>query len=1046
MTRYDVWNNAIYNYYFEGKNLSSDFLFFVDENILKEIGKNFGTEDVIQDFCKCIRNRITYNDKIDLEQSHGVSYSPKENTAIIAFFIYIASCLGEKQIDNFIDSYWEICASKLNISKKSNQSVFEYNAHNKKKYFDMFNKFAEFINKNHGLNFKFNSLYKRSEGQSDYIGLPISQSMFSTKDRYLLSQVFDKYEDKKIDYIYHYMVNNLSGYSKILKKLCFDPKYSEKIKEILKYLRENWDYVVVEIDDYSKTGSRVVSSPLLIGFYKTKYGDFKLGVTTYNKGYENLIFRYKNIEYELSQRNNTKFYPLNTVFFEQGNSIFYNYSFATNHKIQLKNKPIEKNFILLTKAEDGSYIQNLNNYVMQNTYFSILGTREFFENDYEDYFGDYVEELKEPCPTLTKNIYVVTDLFAESYDNEYIKLSTKNKVRFKKGLKIDRNTYVEGAGPTISINDLSNVEILDNIRKTVYKNSNAHQLVIDESKDYEIGTYKITCNYTEIGESFAVNDISMVEANQSDESIYHTFQPTGIRKIYSDNEPAQYISGAFICGFKVENDKLSENTDLLIEKYKELAEEYNDNEQYELAIKNLKKALALVPNDKDVINNLVNAYYNWANSIKNEDSQTAKKYYAKAVEYYNKVLKLNSEYEIDYFNLAYAQYETGDKSSALKNYQKDLETHPYDSVTHNNIGVIYKDNGEYDKALQYYQKAHELDPADKLYIKNLAVAYNSQADRFFKNKKYKQAIKYYNEVLKLNPEYEIDYFNLACAQDEVGDTESALKNYQKDLETHPYDSKTHNNIGVIYQNKGDCETAVKYYQKAHELNPEDKYCIDNLANIYYNWAKSIQNEDSQTAKQYCAKAVEYYNKVLKLNPEYEIDYCNLAYAQYETGDKSSALKNCQKYLETHPDDSETHNNIGVIYTYNGEYDKALQYFQKAIELDPNNTEIQNNFRQIVPELTKPILQQAHTLDGEKNYKRMYELACDALQRGIETAEIYHIAGYALFRQYNNENNEAIKDKAVNCFKRAYEMVQNGQYYNDEVAKKIELNYINLAED
>ena len=86
------------------------------------------------------------------------------------------------------------------------------------------------------------------------------------------------------------------------------------------------------------------------------------------------------------------------------------------------------------------------------------------------------------------------------------------------------------------------------------------------------------------------------------------------------------------------------------------------------------------------------------------------------------------------------------------------------------------------------------------------------------------------------------------------------------------------------------------------------------------------------------------------------------------------------------------------------------------------------------------------MDGEKNYKRMYELACDALQRGIETAEIYHIAGYALFRQYNNENNEAIKDKAVNCFKRAYEMVQNGQYYNDEVAKKIELNYINLAED
>ncbi|MGN0030459.1 MAG: tetratricopeptide repeat protein [Candidatus Gastranaerophilaceae bacterium] len=863
MIIYDDWNNAIYNYYFKDKNLPPDFLFFVDENIISEIGKGFDTENPIKDFCKCIRNRITYNDKIDLDKSNWVSRKPERNTAIIAFFIYIASCLGEKNSDNFIDSYWEICANKLNIPLKKNQSVFEYNPQNKKKYFDMFNQFATFISNQNHLNFRFESLYNRTEGQSDYIGLPISQSMISTKDRYLLSQVFDKYNDRKFDSLYSYVVNNPEGYSKIFKKLCRDSKYSYKIKETVRYLRENWDNVVVDIDEKSKTGSRILAAPFLIGFYKTQYGDFKIGVTTYNKNNEKLSFKYKNIDYELLQRGNGKFYQLNTKFFDNtNNNVFENYSIISNLKIKLKNKLTEKNFILLTQADDGSYVQVPNNFVMQNTTFSILGTRDFFENEYTSYFEDYVEELKQPLNTNIEDIYIVTDLFAESYDNEYIKLATKDKVTPEKGLKIDRNTYVEGAGPVISVKGLSHIEITDDLYKTKYESSNAHLLTIKESKNYEIGSYKIWCNHAENKEGFSIDDISTIEPKKSNSRIYQIVSPTDIVKKYSAEKPEQYISGAFICGLDIVEEDISDNLDE-IENYNKIAEEFYKNEQYELAVEN-----------------------------------------------WNEVLKLNPEYEIDYFKLAYAQDEIGKDKEALKNYRKYLKTNPNNAATYNNIGVIYKNREDYKKAIQYYKKAHKADTEEILYINNLA-------DAYYKNEQYELAVENWNEVLKLNPEYEINYLNLAYAQDEIGDLNSALVNCCKFIENNPNDS----NIYIAYNNRG--------------------YALEQL----------------------------------------------------------------------------------------NHYEQAFQDYKKSLELNPDFEMAQKNLKRIEQPLAQDIYKNALELKEDENYNKIYQLAENAINMGLEIADMYHIAGVALY--FEKRFKEASK-----YYQKAYDLVQTEKFYDSDIKAKI----------
>jgi len=228
---------------------------------------------------------------------------------------------------------------------------------------------------------------------------------------------------------------------------------------------------------------------------------------------------------------------------------------------------------------------------------------------------------------------------------------------------------------------------------------------------------------------------------------------------------------------------------------------------------------------------------------------TSKGDYDKAIEYYNKALKI-----------------------VLKTLGPE---HPYVANTYNGLGIAYRNKGDYDKAIEYYNKAL------KIVLKTLgpehpevATTYNNLGAVYYFKENYDKAIEYFDKALKI-------YFQTLGPE-------------------HSYVATTYNNLGNIYTGKGDYDRAIEYYNKALEiylktLGPEHP----DVANTYANLSHAYNFKSDYD------KAIEYYNKALKIvlktlgpeHPEVAYIFFGLGSAYAGKGDHDKALEYYYKALK-----------------------------------------------------------------------------------------------------------------------------------------------------
>ena len=100
--------------------------------------------------------------------------------------------------------------------------------------------------------------------------------------------------------------------------------------------------------------------------------------------------------------------------------------------------------------------------------------------------------------------------------------------------------------------------------------------------------------------------------------------------------------------------------------------------------------------------------------------------YDKSIENYNKALDRqdNDYYKATiYINLGVLYRYLGQKEKAIEYYQKAIKLDPEYARAYSNLGVVYDDLGQKEKAIEYYQKAIKLDPEDAFAYNNLGVVY-----------------------------------------------------------------------------------------------------------------------------------------------------------------------------------------------------------------------------------------------------------------------------------------------------------------------------------
>jgi len=145
--------------------------------------------------------------------------------------------------------------------------------------------------------------------------------------------------------------------------------------------------------------------------------------------------------------------------------------------------------------------------------------------------------------------------------------------------------------------------------------------------------------------------------------------------------------------------------------------------------------------------------------------------FEKALEYFQKALRVHPE-NPDYQNaVALAIWHLGDQQDAIEILKGIKETHPNYLSSYLNLGLIYLTNGQYREAKEETETAIKIDPDSQQ-------AWYQLAEIYHKTNNLKKAKEYYQQALEINPYYHLARNNLAALYAEKGEYQKARENWE----------------------------------------------------------------------------------------------------------------------------------------------------------------------------------------------------------------------------------------------------------------------------
>lgn len=218
------------------------------------------------------------------------------------------------------------------------------------------------------------------------------------------------------------------------------------------------------------------------------------------------------------------------------------------------------------------------------------------------------------------------------------------------------------------------------------------------------------------------------------------------------------------------------------------------------AITNFTKANELEPENKVVINALMNLYFNY-------------RQYAKAVTYAQKCTSCANAEKV----IAISYFQLEDYGKAEKALLTLISKDPDDAETNYTLGRSYMEMEQEKKAIMYYEKAVHLDTARSAWLHELALLYYTIND-------------YKNAVV---------YFNKAAANG------------------FPQSNDFNENLGYAYIYSGEFDKGEKILLDLLAKKPGNKDILRDIAQAYYDvklYDKSLE---------FCQKLMEMDNKDAK---------------------------------------------------------------------------------------------------------------------------------------------------------------------------------------
>lgn len=367
--------------------------------------------------------------------------------------------------------------------------------------------------------------------------------------------------------------------------------------------------------------------------------------------------------------------------------------------------------------------------------------------------------------------------------------------------------------------------------------------------------------------------------------------------------------------------------------YYNLALTYRDNEQKQLAVKYLEKALAISPNYSKAsleLKRLQSAGVKTVSAaVPTEAPDPADIAYSEALQLYNqkkhqqaiKRLRKNEEdaSKADYFYLmAIAQQQIGEREEAKASYEMALELDDLHFDASYNLGKLFYNDKAFKEAIPYLENAKARQPENNRLRQTLAKAY-------YYDKKYKKAIPLLEEIRQ--DEYR---YLLAKAYDETGDSRKSERIYQE-LQGSSTELADQLNDEAIkygreagdYAKKGNYDKAIATLEKAIKISSKE-------ASLHFNLGLNYLEVDNPR------KARAAFKRATEIDPEHAKAFAGLGHIYYEKEEYSEAAAYYIAAIDAGLKDIAVQANLGASYLRLYQPKRAIEAYEGAVAIAPGD--------------------------------------------------------------------------------------------------------------
>ena len=285
------------------------------------------------------------------------------------------------------------------------------------------------------------------------------------------------------------------------------------------------------------------------------------------------------------------------------------------------------------------------------------------------------------------------------------------------------------------------------------------------------------------------------------------------------------------------------------------------------SLKNFEKAAMYNPNDKTIISELANVYYDLRR-------------YGQAREVYKKLLTLGDNSPNNYRQLMMLSVNLKQNDDVIQ-YATKLKQVDAAAKVNAVIGKVYYEQDNYGDAIQYLTAAQKEEPANAEVPYMIARSYGDMLN-------YKQAIPFFEKAISLDTSKNNWVYELGLICYAMHDDKNALKyillagdkGYKKDNDYFE-------NLGIAYLNIGNLDEGVKILNEILKKKPSDLNILNMVAEAYYYKGKF-------------SDAMNYWDTILGYDKTNASALYMIGMCYQKKGEKDKGVRLCDKAIEMDP--------------------------------------------------------------------------------------------------------------------------------------------------